>query len=63
MVSWVALVLAFLAWTTASVALGIAVWVYLKGPKIKELDIDDLFDALLEENDSNILFRQDPDDD
>jgi hypothetical protein len=63
MVSWIALVLAFFAWCSASVALGVAVWVYLKGPKIKELDIDDLFDALLEENDTNMFFRQEPNDD
>jgi hypothetical protein len=63
MVSWIALILAFVAWCTASIALGVALWIYLKGPKIKELDIDDLFDALLEENDTNMFFRERPSDD
>jgi hypothetical protein len=36
------------------------VWIYFKGPKIAELDIDDLYDALLEQNDSNVLFKEEP---
>jgi hypothetical protein len=60
MVAWVALVLSLLAWFTASIALFVGVWIYFKGPKIAELDIDDLYDALLEQNDSNILFKEEP---
>jgi len=60
MVSWIALVISLLAWLTASTALCIGVWIYFKGPKIAELDIDDLYDALLEQNDSNVLFKEEP---
>ena len=58
MVSWIALVISLLAWFTASVALCVGVWIYFKGPKIAELDIDDLYDALLEQNDGNVLFKE-----
>jgi len=60
MLGWVALVISLLAWFTASVALCIGIWIYFKGPKIAELDIDDLYDALLEQNDSNVLFKEAP---
>lgn len=60
MISWVALVISLLAWFTSIGALCIAIWIYFKGPKIAELDIDDLYDALLEQNDSNILFKEGP---
>lgn len=63
MLSWAALIISLLAWITASIALGVAVWIYFKGPKIAELDIDDLYDALLEQNDSNVLFKEYPLDD
>jgi len=52
-----------LAWFTALAALGLGIWIYFKGPKIAELDIDDLYDALLEQNDSNVLFKEEPFDD
>jgi len=60
MLSWAALIISLLAWFTASIALGAAAWIYFKGPKIAELDIDDLYDALLEQNDNNILFKDEP---
>ena len=59
MLSWAALIISLFAWFTASVALCIGIWIYFKGPKIAELDIDDLYDALLEQNDSNVLFKDD----
>lgn len=46
-----------------AVALCVSVWVYFKGGHIKYLDPDELFDALLEENDANILFKEEPFDD
>jgi hypothetical protein len=60
MVSWIALVLALLSGSIASIALGVALWVYLKGPRVRALDPDELFDLLLEQNDANILFRERP---
>lgn len=63
MVSWIALFFALMSGFIASIALGIALWVYFKGPRVRELDVDDLFDALLEANDSNILFREFPTED
>lgn len=60
MLSWAALIISLLAWFTASIALCIGVWIYFKGPKIAELNIDDLYDALLEQNDTNILFKDEP---
>ena len=63
MVSWIALFFALASGFIASIALGVALWVYFKGPKIAELDIDDLYDALLEQNDSNVLFKEYPLDD
>ena len=60
MVSWVALFLALMSGFIASIALGIALWVYLKGPRVKNLDPDELFDLLLEQNDANVLFRERP---
>lgn len=53
MVSWVALVFSVLAWFTASIALALSAWVYFKGPRFREFEIDDLYDALLEQNDVN----------
>ena len=63
MLSWAALIISLLAWFTAVSALCIAIWIYFKGPQIAELDIDDLYDALLEQNDSNVLFKEEPFDD
>jgi hypothetical protein len=63
MVSWIALVFALLSGFIASIALGVALWVYFKGPKFKEFEIDDLYDALLEQNDANALFKEQPFDD
>jgi hypothetical protein len=63
MVSWIALVFSVFAFFTAFIALCVAMFVYIKGPKIKELDPDELFDLLLEQNDANILFRERPFDD
>ena len=60
MISWVALFLALTSGFIASVALGVALWVYLKGPRVKGLDPDELFDLLLEQNDNNVLFKEEP---
>lgn len=46
-----------------SSALCLSVWIYFKGGRIKNLDPDELFDILLEENDTNVLFREEPYDD
>jgi hypothetical protein len=63
MVSWIALVLALLSGFIASIALGVALWIYFRGPKVRALDPDELFDLLLEQNDTNLLFREKPFDD
>jgi len=60
MVSWVALFFALGSSLIALVALGIALWVYFKGPRVKSLDPDELFDLLLEQNDTNVLFKEEP---
>jgi hypothetical protein len=60
MVSWVALFFALGSSLIALVALGIALWVYFKGPRVKNLDPDELFDLLLEQNDTNVLFKEEP---
>jgi len=60
MVSWVALFFALGSSLIALVAFGIALWVYFKGPRIKNLDPDELFDLLLEQNDTNVLFKEEP---
>jgi len=63
MVDAVALLLSIFAFMLSFVALCISIWIYFKGGHIKTLEPDELFDALLEENDSNILFREGPWDD
>ena len=63
MVSWVALFLALMAGFIASLAFGLALWIYFKGPKVKDLDPDEFFNLLLEQNDENLLFKESPQDD
>jgi hypothetical protein len=63
MLGWVALVISLLAWFTASIALGLSAWVYFKGPRFKEFEIDDLYDALLEQNDASSEDKYKYDDD
>lgn len=60
MVAWIALILSFFAFSFAFAAFLFATWIYFKGPKVRELDPDELFDLLLEQNDANILFRERP---
>lgn len=44
-------------------ALCLSIWIYFKGGHIKTLEPDELFDALLEENDASMLFKEGPWDD
>lgn len=60
MVAWVALILSLLALCLSISALMFAAYIYHKGTKIKLLDPDELFDLLLEKNDENILFKEEP---
>ena len=60
MVSWVSLILSIFAFMFSFGALCLSVWIYFKGGRIKNLDPDELFDILLEENDTNVLFREEP---
>jgi len=62
MLSWIALTIALIAWLSASIAFCLALYVYLKGPRWKEYEIDDLYEALLEQNDADAVFREDPKD-
>lgn len=63
MVAWIALILSFFAFSFALAAFIFAVFIYFRGPKVRPLDPDELFDLLLEQNDTNILFRERPFDD
>jgi hypothetical protein len=63
MVAWVALILSFFAFSFAFAAFIFAAYIYFRGPKVRALDPDELFDLLLEQNDTNILFRERPFDD
>ena len=63
MVSWIALVISFFAFSFAFGAFIFSLFIYFKGPKVRQLDPDELFDLLLEQNDTNILFREKPFDD
>jgi len=60
MVAWVALILSFFAFSFALAAFLFAAYIYFRGPRVRELDPDELFDLLLEQNDANILFRERP---
>ena len=60
MVAWVALILSFFAFSFAFAAFMFATYIYFRGPRVRPLDPDELFDLLLEQNDTNILFRERP---
>jgi len=63
MVSWVSLILSIFAFMFSVTALCLSIWIYFKGGHIKTLEPDELFDALLEENDASMLFKEGPWDD
>jgi len=60
MVTWVALILSFFAFSFAFAAFVFATFIYFRGPKVRPLDPDELFDLLLEQNDADIVFREKP---
>jgi hypothetical protein len=63
MISWVALILSFFAFAFATAAFMFSVYTYFNGSRVKELDPDELFDLLLEQNDTNVIFKERPFDD
>jgi len=58
MLSWITLTIALIAWFSASIAFCLALYVYLKGPRWKEYEIDDLYEALLEQNDADVVLER-----
>ncbi len=47
MVAWIALILSFFAFSFAFAAFIFAAYIYFRGPKVRALDPDELFDLLL----------------